>query len=239
MVIKVERRYSSGLTFQWNYTLSKMLTDSDDFRSSGVTSQDHYNRKLEKSIGGFDQTHAMKLSTIYELPFGRGRRWMNQSRLVDAFLGGWRLAGIQSYASGFPITVSRSNPFPIFNGATRPTISAYDTWRKPTQGGDFDPAVDQFLNPAAFPSQPYSFGNATRYNPKVRAFPSFNENMSLGKSFALHESKRLDFRCEAFNIFNRVVFGSGTTNLSSVSFGIVTNQTNTPRQMQLGLKLYW
>lgn len=72
LVIKAERRYSAGLTFQWNYTFSKILTDADNYDVSGSGSQDQYNRRLEKSIGQFDQTHSLKMSTIYELPFGRG-----------------------------------------------------------------------------------------------------------------------------------------------------------------------
>src|SRR5262249_34129614 len=147
--------------------------------------QDQYNRRLEKSIGQFDQTHALKLNTIYELPFGKGKRWLTRG-FASGLLGGWRLSAIQSYTSGFPIALQRNNPLPIFNGPTRPQISSYDGWRAPLKGGKFDPAVDVFLNAAAFPAQPAAaFGNATRYNPKVRGFPVFNENVSLAKSFSI------------------------------------------------------
>jgi len=240
LVLKAERRYASGLTFQWNYTFSKLLTDSDSYDGS-TTSQDQYNRRLEKSIGRYDQTHAVKLSTIYELPFGKGRKWMNQGGLANGLLGGWRISGIQSYFSGFPLALTRNNPFPIFNGGTRPTVTSYDNWRAPLKGDDFDPAVDRFLDRSVFPAQqPIAFGNVTRLNPKVRAFPTFNENISIGKSFPLFsESRRLDVRWEAFNLFNRVVFGTGSTSLDSTAFGVVTNQANAQRQMQVALKLYW
>ncbi len=241
MVLKVERRYSSGLTFQWNYTLAKLLTDSDSYDGS-TTSQDQYNRGLEKSIGLYDQTHSVKLSTIYELPFGKGRKWMNRGGVVNGVLGGWRISGIQSYSSGFPVALARNNPWAIFNGVTRPTITSYDNWRAPLAGDRFDPAVDRFLNPAAFPvsAQPIAFGNTTRYNPKVRGFPNFNENLSLAKSFPLGgETRRLDVRAEAFNMFNRTVFGIGGNNLNNNNFGVVQNQVNTQRQMQVALKLYW
>jgi outer membrane receptor protein involved in Fe transport len=238
MVIKAERRYSAGLTFQWNYTLSKLLTDSDSYDGSSV-SQDQYNRRLEKSIGRFDQTHAMKMSTIYELPIGKGRRWMNSGGVVNAILGGWRIGAIQSYFSGFPIQLSRNNPLPIFNGGTRPFITSYDNWRAPLKGGEFDPAADRFLERSVFPAQPIAFGNATKYNPKVREFPIFNENISVAKSFPIGESRRVDFRWEAFNLFNRVRFGTGSTSLNSNTFGVVTNQGNDARQMQVALKVYW
>ena len=206
---------------------------------STSSAQDQYNRRLEKSIGQYDQTHALKLNTIYELPVGRGKKWLTRG-FASSLLGGWRLSGIQTYASGFPVAISRNNPLPIFNGPTRPEITTYDNWRAPLKGSSFDPAVDLFLNPAAFPAQlAADFGNATRFNPKVRSFPAFNENVSMAKSFNITESKRVDFRWEAFNLFNRTQFDIGSTNLNSNALGVVTSQVNTPRQMQVALKLYW
>jgi hypothetical protein len=237
VVIKAERRFSGGLLFQWNYTLSKILTDSDSYFTGGGA-QDQYNRGAEKSIGQFDQTHILKLNTLYELPFGGGRRWL-RSGVVSHILGGWRVGAIQAYMSGVPIAVTRNNPLPIFNAQTRPTITGYDNWRAPIAGDKFDPARDRFLDRSAFPTQPDAFGNATRYNPKVRAFPAFTENISVAKSFRLGEDKRLDFRWEIFNMFNRTVFGTGSTNLNNNAFGVVNSQVNDPRQMQFGLKIYW
>ena len=107
-------------------------------------------------------------------------------------------------------------------------------------GDSFDPAVDRFLKPAnQFPVQPIGFGNATRFNPKVRSFWGQQENVSIARTFSVTEKIRMDIRAEAFNIFNRVIFGTGSTSLNAGNFGIVTNTSNDPRQMQLGLKLYW
>ena len=66
-----------------------------------------------------------------------------------------------------------------------------------------------------------------------------NENVSLAKSFQITESMRIDLRGEAFNLFNRTIFGTGSTNLNAGTFGIVQDQANAPRQMQVGLKFYW
>ncbi|MBI3427400.1 MAG: TonB-dependent receptor [Acidobacteria bacterium] len=237
LVVKAERRFSNGLLFQWNYTFSKLFTDSDSY-FTGTAAQDQYNRRAEKSIGQFDQTHSLKLNTIYELPFGKGRRWLHDG-VVGQVVGGWRVGVIQLYSSGFPIASTRNNPLPIFNGTTRPTVTSYDNWRAAIKGDKFDPAVDRFLDLAVFPAQPNAFGNVTRYNPKVRAFPNLNENISVAKSFNFTERWRMDFRWEVFNLFNRTVFGTGSTNLNSNTFGVVTNQANDPRQMQVGLKIYW
>ncbi|MCC6585653.1 MAG: TonB-dependent receptor [Bryobacterales bacterium] len=239
-ILKADRRLSRGLTFQWNYVLSKLLTDSDTYFASNAAAQDHYNRRLEKSIGQNDQTHILKFSTLWDLPFGKGRRWI-QSGFLNQVIGGWRLAGIQVYSSGFPIALQRNNPLPIFNGQTRPVIDTYEDWRAPIAGSKFDPNVDRFLKPASqFPAQPaYLMGNATRYNPKVRSPWGLSENVSLAKTFQITESMRIDLRGEAFNLLNRTIFGTGSTNLNAGTFGIVQDQANTPRQMQVGLKVYW
>ena len=90
-----------------------------------------------------------------------------------------------------------------------------------------------------FPAQPIAFGNVTRNNPKVRSFPVFSENISMAKKFSFGERFSADFRWEAFNLLNRTRFSTGSQNLDSSSFGLVTSQLNDPRRMQLGLKLYW
>jgi len=239
LVLKAERRFSGGLTFQWNYAFSKLLTDSDTYYANAGLAEDQYNRRLEKSIGAYDQTHVVKLSTVYELPFGHGRRFLTHG-IANQVFGGWRFGAVQTYASGTPIALSQNNPLPIFNGQDRPTITTYSGWRAATQGSSFDPNVDNFYNKSVFPTQlTYVFGNSTRFNPLLRTFPGFNEDVSLGKAFHLTESKHLDFRLEAFNLLNRTVFGNPDSNLNSKTFGVVNSQANLPRQMQMALKLYW
>ena len=238
VVIKATKRYSNGLTFQWNYVFSKLLTDSDSY-STGSQAQDQYNRVLEKSIGLFDQTHNLKLSTLYELPVGKGKRFLSNGGLASRLLGGWRLGAIQTYASGFPLGATINNPLPIYNGPTRPVITTYNGWRAPTTGA-FDPNKGLYVSPAMFPAQPIAaFGNETRFNPKLRSLPLFNENLSLAKSFYITEKKRIDFRWEAFNLLNRTQFGSPNMNLNGSTFGLISTQINTPRQMQGALKFYW
>ncbi len=240
LVIKADRRFSKDLTFQWSYVVSKLMTDSDTyFATSPAGAMDHYNRRLEKSIGQYDSTHVIKFANLYNLPFGKGQRWATGG-FLNQIIGGWRLSAIQIYNSGTPIALGRNNPLNIFNAGTRPVVDTYDGWRAPVAGGKFDPNVDRFLKPAnQFPAQPVDFGNVTRYNPKVRAFWGLSENVSLAKTFHITESIRVDLRGEGFNVFNRTIFGTGSTSLNAGNFGIVLNQANDPRQMQLGLKVYW
>jgi len=162
------------------------------------------------------------------------------------------------YTSGQPVGITSSYVLPLYastNGRSTPYVTSYDGWQ-PNWSGGFNPSVDNFFVPYCQKGQtcngpfPYqglntpndSFGNVTRYNPKVRQFPNLNENMALTRSFPIHEAIRLEFRAEAFNIFNRVRFGTGSTQLQDQNFGHLTSSAdllNTPRQLQLALKLYF
>lgn len=250
-IISLQRRFSKGATIQTSYVFSKLLTDSDSYWGSG-TAIDHYNRGLEKSIGQFDLTHNFKVAVIYELPFGKGHTWLSKG-LASNLLGNWRVSGLGYYASGQPLGLSTTvgTPSVLFAGSNRPLVGSYENWRATTKGGSFDPSVDTFVQPASFfPAQVGTqfsgttqyFGNQTRYNPKFRQFPNLNENISLAKGFTIGEHIKVDFRAEAFNVLNRVRFGTGSLSLQNSQFGVLTSSgdlLNTPRQMQLALKLYF
>ena len=159
--------------------------------------------------------------------------------MLSRVIGGWRLGVIQVYTSGFPLGVTatircRSSTGRIVRSSL-PTTTGARRW----MATSIPPRIS-YLNTTAFPAQlPYVLGNSTRYNPKARGFGERNENVSLAKTFASPSSFRLDFRAEAFNLFNRTVFSNPNTNLNSKRLRQVTGQSNAPRQMQLALKLYW
>jgi hypothetical protein len=240
-IMRAEKRYSGGMTFMTSYVFSKTLSDSDT-PAGYVLSMDQANHKLDKSISGFDITHNFKLAGLYELPFGKSHKYLTKG-LASAILGGWRLGGILYYASGLPVGLTTSTALPIFAGSNRPTVGTYDGWG--CSGIDnFDPSTTTFFQPASFfGTQPSNvFGNATRYNPKCRQFANLTENLSVDRAFNFGERVKLDFRMEAFNAFNRVRFGTGSTTLQSQTFGRLTTNSdilNTPRQLQFALKLSW
>ena len=205
-------------------------------------------RYLDKSISGDDLTHNFKLAWVYELPFGKNKRYVN-SGVASALLGDWRVSAIQYYSSGFPIALATSVSFPIFAGSDRPTVPSNSGWGCSAQS-NFDPSVDTFFQPASFfGPQPNlltnpasTFGNAPRYNGECRQFPIYNENLSLNRKIRITEKLNLDFRMEGFNIFNRVRFGTGSTTLQSATFGKLTSNNdifNTPRQVQFAMRLNW
>ena len=242
-MLRFEKRYSGGLQFQTSYVFSKLLTDADSYWVGGQA-MDHFNRGLEKSIGQFDVPHNFKMGTVYDLPFGKGKKFLANNTVANWIIGGWRASATAFYSSGVPLGLSTSNSLPLFSGGLRPIISSYDGWRAPTKGDHFDPFVDRFVQPQGFfPAQPANtFGNQTRYNPKFRQFGNYNENISIAKSFPIKDQIRLDFRAEAFNAFNRVRFGTGSLQLQSNQLGQLTGSgdlLNSPRSMQMALKLYF
>src|SRR5882762_7674161 len=101
---------------------------------------DPYNRRLEKSIGQYDVTHNLKLSAVWDLPFGKGKPLMNIGGPANWILGGWRVSGIGVYSTGLPNSLGTTNSIPLFGGGLRPIVSTYDGWQPATKGGSFDPA---------------------------------------------------------------------------------------------------
>ena len=245
---------------------SKILTDADSYWGNNTTSggngcclaADQYNRRLEKAIGQFDQTHNFKAGFVLESPVGKGKPYMNHG--VGAWvLGNWGLNGVLTYGSGQPVGITSSYVLPLYantNGRSTPYVTSLTGWQ-PNWGGKFDPSIDNFFVPycssatascsGPFPNQGLTtplngFGNVTRYNAVVRQFPALNENLAIARSFPIHESIRLQFRAEAFNIFNRTRFGTGSTSMQDPNFGHLTSSgdlLNSPRQLQLALKLYF
>jgi len=237
-VVKLTQRMTSGFMFQGSYTLSKLMTDADVF-SGSTGSMDTAQPDLEYSIGRLDQTHIIKLNTVVELPFGPGRRWLKEG-VASHILGGWRVAAVQSYSSGLPIGVTTgAAPLAIFNGTNRPNVTGED-WRAPTAGDEFDPLVDRYLNRGAFSAPFASLGNAPRINGDVRRPWNLNENISVAKTITMTSQLRMDVRLEAFNLFNRTIWGAPvSTDFNNNNFGLINTTANSPRQMQLGLKVYW
>ncbi len=252
-ILKLQKRLSQGLTFTASYVFSKILTDSDTAWGAGYAA-DQFNRRLEKSIGAFDVTHDFKFAAAYDTPFGKGQKYLSSGPL-GYLIGNWRLSAIALYARGTPVAVSSSLTLPIYasgaGGRVAPYVTSYTGWQPSNwKNGSFDPSVDSFFVPygsGPFPTQGSgtalnSIGNDTRYNPKLHLFGNYNENLSITRTFPIWEKVKMEFRAEAFNVFNRVRFGTGSTQLQSSTFGVLSgagSQINTPRQLQLALKLYF
>jgi hypothetical protein len=237
--VKVERRYSRGLYLLNSFTWSRARDNASGHLEvqNGDNSRVNY-RNLESEFGrsGYDQPFNNTTSFVWELPFGNGRKYgTNLNPVMEGILGGWRVVGINTMASGVPVNLS-------YTPAAAFSVSGSPTYR-PNLTGDpvtADWNTTNYLNPAAVEiptdrTQP--FGNAPRNAARAPAFSQLD--LGLHKAFGLgRDQTRLEARVEAFNLFNTTNFGSPNSNRSSGTFGSITS-TAVARQIQLGLKFYF
>jgi hypothetical protein len=234
--LKVDKRYRGGLTGTLAYTWSKFLTNAPMY-DSYPGRQDHYLR--EQSYHPSHLPHMLTASTLYNLPFGRGKRFGSGLKgFANVLAGGWQVAAVMSYTSGRPLNVTTNNTLPYFNAGRRPNLVS-DNIRSDMDMSDFDPGRDVYLNRAAFADPaPGQFGNAPRYL-NVRGPLWLDESFSVFKDTMIGERVRNQFRMEITNPLNRAVFGNPNTNLTAgANFGRITSVLS-PRVIQFGMKLFF
>lgn len=248
--VKLQRRFANGLHFLNSFTYSKTMDNStqalDDRNGNQSSVQDIHNLASEKAASTYDQKFVDVLSVVYQLPFGKGRKYMSSAPgIVDHVLGGWEVTVINNALSAPPINLrswSGSVPaqfqtvgnLPAWKGgeAFRPNITG------PVEAQGEAKTVDNFFNNANVqlptdPTQP--FGNAGRNI--ARAYPLHQMDLGLFKNFNLpREGMRLQFRSEFFNALNHTNFTAPNSVRSSTAFGTVRG-TFQPRQIQFALKL--
>jgi hypothetical protein len=234
--LKLEKRFSSGFTFLSGYTWSRSIDNASAIRNQGgdtLFPQNSYNLAAEKALSSFHTSHRFVASALYQLPFGKGRRWLDQGGVANAVLGGWEFGSLMAIQTGFPLTIGagrdQSNTGAGFD---RPNLIG-----KANFEGD-QRTTDKWFNTAAFQLQPLgTHGSAGR---NVVIAPGLIQwDASLLKNFNFTERTYLQFRFEAFNAANHPNWGDPNTNFSSSSFGRITGTRGTMRELQFGLKLYF
>jgi len=269
---KAEKRFSNGLSFLGTYTWSKVRTDAIDllnntlsgYRAPNVPS---FGIHGDYSLAGFDIRNVFHLSGNYELPIGRGKRFLNDAGgALNALAGGWSFVWSTTLQNGQPFTLRCPTGTTTGTACNDLIIKGQDPYAGPHN-------VNQFLNPAAF-AQPCKLapGGAPIANDPVNCVPlsgtaglgaspgqvigpNFRRlDFSTFKEFQMKERFRLQFRAEMFNILNHpnfnapgfggngVVAISGATNFTSSNFGKIGSTRDAPydpRQIQFALKFYY
>jgi len=249
LIIKGTKRFSGGLSLLASYTWSKLLTDADSSEpwiagvvgsSTGAGSaQNQYNRANEKSYGVLDLPQMFKLTGSYDLPFGKGKKYLT-SGIADRVLGNWNLSSFMFYQSGYPMGIVDNRYVNNLRGGNpRPNVTS-NNWRAPTVGERFDPSVDNFYNLSVFQGRTNPaldpFGNAPRLNGATRSFRTYRTNIAVTKGIPVWERVKADLRFEVFDLFNQKTWANPVSDLSNTQFGIITN-ANGNRSAQLGLKI--
>lgn len=242
---RISRRFTDSLIFTAGYTFSKTIDDLSSI-SAGPTIQapnyqNYYDRRANKSLSTFDVRHRFIGNFNYSLPFGPGGRYLRDGAASRIF-GGFALGGIVQAQSGFPLAVtSAANGLQglAFVGSSGNGLRPNLIGDPVIQGGSRSDRIQQWFNVSAFQAPPaLTFGNAPRTLPNLRGPGYLSANLSLQRNFNISDSVRLQFRTEAFNVFNRVNFTTPVAVLGAATFGQLVN-TEDPRQLQFALKLYF
>ena len=240
--VGLKKQYSRGLTFQANYTYSKMLDNVDSrneianfpTENGAVTTgafANLYNQKANYGLSGSDIRHRFIVSSTYELPFGKGKLLHTDSNALNHVIGGWTLGVINELHTGSPLeAVELTNLTNSFSENNRPNVVG-----NPNQvpGGR---NLHEWFNTAAFSAPaPFTFGNSGR---TFGSGPGFiGLDASLLKDLQISERVVTQFRVEALNLLNHPNFANPDTREGSPTFGQITSLAlgNQSRILQLGL----
>lgn len=240
--LRLEKRFSGGLSWLSSYTFSKAITNAPQFRNAGGANgaensppQDSHFLRGERGLASFHAAHRWVNSAVFEVPFGRGRKHL-QEGAASWILGGWTLSGIHSLQTGFPFTVNLAGDSAGIGGGTgailiRPDAVPGQNWRiAPEQR-----TTERWFNTAAF-AQPaaFSFGNVgrnTAIGPRLA-----NLDFNVARGFRLTEGTNLQLRAEFFNLFNTPNHSIVGRIITAPTFGRVLNQLP-PRQIQFAAKI--
>ncbi len=234
-MVKAHRRFSQGATFLSAYTWSKAIDTGSAIRvhnGQALFPQDNHCVRCERGLSSFHSAHRFVTSGLFELPFGKGKKYANGSGIGEALIGGWQAGSILTLQSGFPfsalLSAQRSNTTGFISDRPNATGQSMSLPR-----GQQDP--ERFFNTGAFAIQPFgSFGNAGRNvvtGPGVIAW-----DFSAIKNFRVGESQQLQFRFEAFNLPNHPNWDMPGFLVDRVDFGKVRGTRTPMRELQFGLK---
>jgi hypothetical protein len=228
----LDKRYNSGVGYQVSYTWSKAMDAGSDgwYGVEGGVPTDPYNPRAygSYSVAGFDLTNILAVNTLYQIPVGAGKRFSTGNRFVDYIVGNWQINNIFLAHSGLPYTVSISSDIAnTGNGGSYENMNLVGNPRLSQRS----PA--EWFNTAAYAVPAgYTYGDSGRNS--LRQAASWNLDSSVFRNFPLGESRRFEFRAEAFNVMNNVIMGTPNSNFNDgLAFGTVNSTYNAARELQL------
>jgi hypothetical protein len=233
LLAKIERRFHSGLSLLGSYTYGHAIDGGKS--NNDQTDPDPpnpRNLRLNKGNSNYDVRHRFVYSGVYELPFGKGKALLANSKAGSALAGGWQLSGIFSSQTGQPFTVSMSTDNTNTGATGRP-----DRLREGSLPASRRDRAMWFDIAAFAPPSGFNFGNSGRNI--LRAPGQTNLDLSVARLFTPGERIRIQFRGEIFNVTNTPQFGLPNATVGSAQIGIIGTVVNPERQIQLALKLLW
>lgn len=248
--LTLRRKSSKGLSYSLGYTFSHGFADFVDNLTTASLPQNSYNYSAQMSNSDLDIRSRFIGNFIWDLPFGRGKRFLSGENAASRWLGGWQFNGIVTLQTGSPFSVTAANDGLLGSNHAVYADCVGDPFAGATTNHNSYTTTGFLINPAAFAQPaPGTFGTCAPwkfYGPGIRM-----ADLSLFKQFKFTERWQLQFRAEFFNAFNHPNFANPSADIASPgSFGKVSNTimsilgTNSggpgdPREIQLALKLYF
>ena len=225
LLMRMNKRFSHGLTLLMAYTFAKTLSDTDSavgfLGAASGGPLDSYNIRNEWAVDAQNVSSSFVTSAVYDLPFGKGKAFANGgSRILNGVVGGWQLNGIVTIQTGTPIIIG--GPTGSYTNGIGAGNRLNSTGQSPAVS---NPSISEWFNPNAF-TQPanYTLGNLARTLPNVNNPGISTGDLSLFKNFRFGHEGRFNgqFRTEWFNALNKPQFGGPGTSFGSGNFGQIT-----------------
>ena len=248
--LSLTKRMARGLGAQMSYNYSRAVGDSETAfdetwdATSGV--QNIYDlSKDAKTVLSYDQTHVFKGYLSYQLPLGKGERFLSSSNsFVNSLVSGWMVTGVFRYNTGNPLGVSPNVWYPGWDGAVYADYNSGANLSRKFDGKNFNPGNvsdpgNLYFDGSAFTNPTnHKLGTGYRRFEDLRGFGSSNEDLGLLKYWHFTEAATLQFRAEFINVFNRHHYADPNTSIANAAnYGRVTGMTGSPRSVQFGLRL--
>jgi hypothetical protein len=237
LVVRYNWQISGGLNLLTTYQWSKAIDNASEWQGweVGDTMRDYYNQRADRSISAHDLPQSFVNALVYEMPIGKGRKFLsNMNPVANAIVGGWQVSSIIRFGSGLPLGFTAPNTLANYGfQVQRPNVADLKT------AAVENPDPNRWFNTAAFtrPGQ-YELSSMPRWVPNIRFGPTNHADVAILKNFRFFERFKAQFRAEMFNLTNTPQFARANTDISSPNFGVVTGTTNVgPRNVQMGLRV--
>jgi hypothetical protein len=239
LIIRLDKRFSNGLSYILSFTGGKAMDNSAAavgyLGPIGATRADQYNGHLEWSVSPQDVSKSFVANFVYELPFGKGKHFLNSAPgFANLLIAGWQANGIVTLQTGTPVIITGAvNQTGLLSAAQRPDNNG----RSATLS---NASISEWFNTSVFTQPPpFTIGNTGRTLPDTRNPGTATADLSLFKNnyFGKERRDNLQFRIEAFNTLNHPNFGTPNTSLQAGSaFGTITSLAIPSRVVQLAVK---
>jgi hypothetical protein len=240
-VLKAERRFRRGwggrINYVWSRTDDNVIGEGNFFARGNLAALDGYDLNSEYGRSTTDMPHRLNVSAIVELPFGKGKRWLDGEGLANALLGGWSVSAAGFYQSGFPLRIiQRLNNTGLLGDVQRPNVvPGVD----PGHSGSTVENLQSYLNPEAWTLAPaFTFGNTPRTDARVRSPSRTNWDFAFQKTQPAGVGN-VTARVEVINAFDHPDFDRPETVFGTPNFGKILNVSGFPRLFQFTLRYDW